>query len=1133
MANTIEVVLSADPRRFIDGLTRGERATQRFGRSVTSIGSAVSSTLERANRSITAFGAGLAASGVALGAGLASATRQAADFETNLRNINTIAGLTDGELAGLGSSLLDMSRRFPQSANQLAEGLYDIQSSGFAAAEGTQILEAAATAATAGLTDTATASGAIVAALNAYGLSAADAVDVSDILFQTVNLGVVTFEELAAGVGEFVGVGAAAGVELDEMAAALATMTTNGVPASQVSVSLARAVQSFITPSTGMTQVLNQLGFASGTAALQQLGLQGAIEAVNEATGGNITALSGVFDNVNALQGVLALTANEGETYARIAGEITDESSRAGAAQAAFAEQAQTLNAQLAELRNGVQAIAITIGTTLLPAAGFLVEVASKIVAVFDALPGPIKTFIAAGAAVSSMLAIVGGALIVFQLRSLLVQRAVTAMVAVFAPARAAQVGAFFATPIRSTVQLSREMAAGTVVGGRYATMLRGVAAAAGVAGKALAAFLVGTQAAESAVARAEASAGELGDRLRSGLDTSSIDTLNDGMDGLRDRIRSLRAEASGSTFEEVAQFWTPWGRNEITEAEADLDAVRSVYAEAVELRARFNRNVRAFADQTGIGMDDLGRVTAEGEARIVALADSIGVDLTGAAADVVPALVNAAVAAGLLSGEAYDTATAAAFAEQALANLGAAAASFTSVTGALDAAGRDAAASLDEQAESALDLEERALSLERAQRRLADVEAELQAVQARSFAQELAEAELDRTEALLAQADAEQAVYDAELNLQRVREAGRSPRDIAQAERDLERARIASGRAQEGATDAEAEYQDVASGRTRAEELDRLNLERSEAMLAVARASETAAAGTARAADAMTTAAATLGGFGQTLADQLNAQNQWEDNLFEIVERGAPLEVVDQLVQMGADGAGIVEELANTTDEEFDRIVKLMTAAGRRASSDYTTQLQQGLSIAAGIARRAGADSTLGMMEELNKLPGLMELTAAEVQRVARSFGFNVLIVTQTADGEEVTSWNKPTKRMAAGGITGRAARIASTPILWAEAGREAYIPLSHTPPSMRTVGILQQAAGELGFAITKMADGGLIGRRIGQQRITGASAPVVYLETKRGDVVQHVELGVRQNVRDAARDLDDLARRRRLTHA
>ena len=52
-----------------------------------------------------------------------------------MANVNSIAKFTDDELADASAAVLDLSEDFGQSAETMAAGLYDIQSSGFVAEE--------------------------------------------------------------------------------------------------------------------------------------------------------------------------------------------------------------------------------------------------------------------------------------------------------------------------------------------------------------------------------------------------------------------------------------------------------------------------------------------------------------------------------------------------------------------------------------------------------------------------------------------------------------------------------------------------------------------------------------------------------------------------------------------------------------------------------------------------------------------------------------------------------------------------------------------------------------------------------------------------------------------------------------
>jgi TP901 family phage tail tape measure protein len=347
----------------------GLRATMmRASHDVDHFGKRVDST----NKGISKFGAGLKAAflglAVAAGAFFLHGIGQAVQFEAAMRNVNSISGLSEQSLAGLSSQVLQLSTVMPQSAQTLAQGLYDIASSGFQGAQGMEILSVSAKAASAGLTTTDVSARAIVASLNAYGLSAREAGDVSDILFQTVNLGVVSFEELASELGDVVGGAAAAGVALDEVGAAVAAMTLSGLSAAESTTSLNRLIQALIDPSDALGAAFTNLGHESGKAALDTLGLHGTMEQLRMATGGNIETLLQLFPEIRAARGAFALMAADGQNYANTFAGIADEQNRAGATQRAFNEQMKSLDNQWKLFLNNVNAAAIKLGTALIPA---------------------------------------------------------------------------------------------------------------------------------------------------------------------------------------------------------------------------------------------------------------------------------------------------------------------------------------------------------------------------------------------------------------------------------------------------------------------------------------------------------------------------------------------------------------------------------------------------------------------------------------------------------------------------------------------------------------------------------------------------------------------------------------------
>lgn len=237
-----------------------------------------------ANSTSNSFGSRVATAAKtgAIGIGLlgAASVKMAVDFDKSMRNVNSIAQLPEKKLQALEKRVQSLAGKTAQSPKVLAEGLYDLVSSGFDADESMTVLKASANAATAGLTDTATSTKAVAAVLNAYREPAKKAGDVSDLLFQTVNKGVVSFDELSSTIGDVLPFASSLGVKLNEVGAATATMTKAGISPAETMTRLKAVMSALIKPSEDLTGTLKDMGYESGESLIQSKGLQGALEAL-------------------------------------------------------------------------------------------------------------------------------------------------------------------------------------------------------------------------------------------------------------------------------------------------------------------------------------------------------------------------------------------------------------------------------------------------------------------------------------------------------------------------------------------------------------------------------------------------------------------------------------------------------------------------------------------------------------------------------------------------------------------------------------------------------------------------------------------------------------------------------------
>jgi TP901 family phage tail tape measure protein len=341
----------------------------------------VSGEVNRVNRGI--MGLGRTAAGVAggfiLGNILQSAGRMFAgaaasglEFEKQMANVNSIAQVTTPELKAMSEAVLQLAGdpRVTDMPATLAAGLYDISSSGFAGADAMNILEKAAIAGTAGLTGTDVAARAITASLNAYGLGADQAGRVSDVLFETVNRGVLTFDQLANNLGNVLPIAASLGVGIEEVGAAYAQMTLSGVSASQAETQIASLMRSALNPTEKLTAAVQEHGYASAANAIEQEGLAGFLDIVNEAAGGNQETMMDLLGTQEAMNAATILGKNNTDDYREALKAMNEASADGGATQRALAKQMESASFQLTKLRQTAQIFAARLMGFLAPAIG-------------------------------------------------------------------------------------------------------------------------------------------------------------------------------------------------------------------------------------------------------------------------------------------------------------------------------------------------------------------------------------------------------------------------------------------------------------------------------------------------------------------------------------------------------------------------------------------------------------------------------------------------------------------------------------------------------------------------------------------------------------------------------------------
>lgn len=308
-------------------------------------------------------------SGTAIVGAFAVATKAAADYDQAMRNVNSIAKLSEQQFADLKKEVRGVASdpQIRQGPRDLATALYDVYSSGFKGKEALDVLRTSAYGASAGMTNTAVSGKALMAVLNSQIKGVNDAKHGMDILFKTVDLGVGSFEELAGSIGNVIGTAAKSGVTLQEVGAFLAVATRQGQTFSDASNDLLNVLTKIIRPSDEAKKMMDKLGISYGLSALQAKGLTGILDEVIKGTKGNQDALGRLFPDMQAFRGVLSGTQADGQSYNGMLREMQGAQEGAGSTQKALTEQNKGAVAQFQLLKKEVEELAIEIGEELLP----------------------------------------------------------------------------------------------------------------------------------------------------------------------------------------------------------------------------------------------------------------------------------------------------------------------------------------------------------------------------------------------------------------------------------------------------------------------------------------------------------------------------------------------------------------------------------------------------------------------------------------------------------------------------------------------------------------------------------------------------------------------------------------------
>ncbi|MET3658530.1 phage tail tape measure protein [Sporosarcina psychrophila] len=311
---------------------------------------------------------GVMAGMAVIGVGVGVAINKFVEFDNQMRKAGAIAGATTTEFNTMKEAAIDMGAQTSKNATEVAESMAELAAKGFDANQTIAAMPGIIAASEASGESLAIAADTVSSALNIWGLEAAEAGHVADVLAMAANVS-------AAGIGDlqqafkYAGAPAAAlGITMEEVAASIGIMTDAGLDGSGAGTSLRTSLLKLNNPAKAQLKIMDKLGFSLTDSAGEAKSLSQMVGDLTKSTKGlsdaDKVATIGKLVGTEAVSGFLALMAAGPKVIDEMSAALVNSD---GAAAKTAAEMMAGIGGALEALGGAIDSFALRIGDKLAP----------------------------------------------------------------------------------------------------------------------------------------------------------------------------------------------------------------------------------------------------------------------------------------------------------------------------------------------------------------------------------------------------------------------------------------------------------------------------------------------------------------------------------------------------------------------------------------------------------------------------------------------------------------------------------------------------------------------------------------------------------------------------------------------
>ena len=286
------------------------------------------------------------------------ATKAALDFEDVMAKIYTIAIDGTKPMQEMHDELMQLSAETGFGLDDLTEATYQTVSASVDAADAMEFMAQATKLARAGFTTTEKSVDVLTTIMNSYGKETYDAAYISDVLLKTQNDGKLIIDELANSLGIIIPMASNYNVGLEQIAAAYATMTKQGVPAQKATTFLRAVFTELEKESSDVAEILEEKTGKS-FAQLMKDGnnLSDVLRILYNHVGGNAEEFQRLFGNVRATQAVASLVTDDFKILDYELDRVTHSAGQTDKALEVMETTSLKAKRSVAQLKNGAVAL--------------------------------------------------------------------------------------------------------------------------------------------------------------------------------------------------------------------------------------------------------------------------------------------------------------------------------------------------------------------------------------------------------------------------------------------------------------------------------------------------------------------------------------------------------------------------------------------------------------------------------------------------------------------------------------------------------------------------------------------------------------------------------------------------------